>query len=97
MLSGNDPTESWLYSPIHRKRLINVMLLKKSGGTHLGGLRTIVLFPIDYNIAFKHMGRRMVQVAEETNSLSKEQYRSCRNNRAKDLSVNKALRCDLLW
>jgi hypothetical protein len=48
------------------------MILKKSGVTDLSGLRTIVLFLVDCNFAFKHVGGAMMQVAEKTKSLAPE-------------------------
>jgi hypothetical protein len=72
------------------------MIQKKAGHTHLGGLCTLVLFPVDCNFAFKHIGWSMMRVAEKTKSLACEQYGSKRNHRAIDLAVNKSLSYDLL-
>jgi hypothetical protein len=72
------------------------MIQKKAGYTHLGGLRTIVLFPVDCNFAFKHVGRAMMEVPEKTGLLATEQYGSQKNHRAIDLAVNKSLTYDLL-
>lgn len=72
------------------------MILKKSGHTQLSALRTICLFQMDCNFAFKHVGREMMRVEEATNSLAPEQYRSRKGHRAIDLAVNKALTYDLL-
>jgi hypothetical protein len=72
------------------------MIQKKSGVTDLSGLRTIVLFPVDCNFAFKHVGRTMMQVAESTQALAPEQYGSRRRHKAIDLAVNKALTFDIL-
>jgi len=72
------------------------MLMKKSGVTELSGLRTIVLFPVDCNFAFKHVGHQMMQVAEQTGSLASEQYGSRKGHKAIDLAVNKALTFDIL-
>jgi hypothetical protein len=72
------------------------MLLKKSGVTDLSGLCTIVLFPVDCNFAFKHVGRSMMRVAEKTKSLAQEQYGSRKRHKAIDLAVNKALTFDIL-
>jgi hypothetical protein len=55
---------------------LDVMILKKSGVTDLSGLRTIILFPVDCNYAFKHVGREMMKVAEATKALAPEQYGS---------------------
>ncbi len=84
------------YSPDRWKKFLDVMILKKSGITHLSSLRTIVLFPVDCNFAFKHIGREMMKIAEATNSLAPEQYGSRRHHRAIDLAVCKALTYDLL-
>jgi len=70
--------------------------MKKSGITDLAGLRTIVLFPVDCNYAFKHVGREMMKVAESTKSLAPEQYGSRKQHKAIDLAVNKALTFDIL-
>jgi hypothetical protein len=75
---------------------LDVMLLKKSGLTDLSSLRTIVLFPVDYNFAFKHMGRAMMKIVEQTKSLAPEQYHSRKRHRAIDLAVSKALTLDTL-
>ncbi len=84
------------YSPDRWKKFLDVMILKKSGVTNLSSLRTIVLFPVDCNFAFKRIGREMMKVAEATNSLASEQYGSRKNHRAIDLAVCKALTYDLL-
>jgi hypothetical protein len=72
------------------------MILKKSGITDLSGLRAIVLFPVDCNYAFKHVGREMMKMAESTKSLAPEQYGSRKRHKAIDLAVNKALTFDIL-
>jgi hypothetical protein len=46
------------FAPKRWKHCLDVMILKKSGVTDLTGLRTIVLFPVDCNFAFKHVGRK---------------------------------------
>jgi len=84
------------FAPKRWKHCLDVMLLKKSGVTELSGLRTIVLFPVDCNFAFKHVGRAMMKVAEETKSLAPKQYGSRRRHKAIDLAVNKALTFDIL-
>jgi hypothetical protein len=84
------------YSPESWKHLLDFMILKKSGITQLSLLRTICLFPVDCNYAFKHIGWEMMKIAESTNSLPPEQYGSRRSHRAIDLAVNKALTYDLL-
>jgi hypothetical protein len=72
------------------------MLQKKSGVTDLSALRTIVLFPVDCNYAFKHIWWKMMQIAELTKSLAPEQYGSRKRHKAIDLAVNKALTFDIL-
>jgi hypothetical protein len=62
----------------------------------LSGLRTIVLFPVDCNFAFKHKGRAMMYIAEKTKSLAKEQYGSRKGHQAIDLAVNESLTNDLM-
>ena len=79
------------FSPQRWKFCLDVMLLKKSGVTDLSSLRTIVLFPVDCNFAFKHVGRSMMQVAEKTKSLAPEQYGSRKKHKAIDLAVKKSL------
>jgi hypothetical protein len=49
---------------------------KKSGVTLLSGQRTIVLFTVNCNYAFKHIGREMMKIGEKTKSLAPEQYGS---------------------
>jgi len=84
------------FAPNRWKHCLDVMLLKKSGITDLSGLRTIVLFPVDCNYAFKHVGRSMMRIAEQTKSLAPEQYGSRKRHKAIDLAVNKALTFDIL-
>ena len=84
------------YSPSRWKEVIDVMIPKKAGVTHLNGLRTIVLFHPDCNYAFKHIGREMMSLAERTKTLAPEQYGSRQNHRAIDLAVNKTLTNDIL-
>ena len=84
------------FAPSRWKFCLDVMLMKKSGVTDLSGLRTIVLFPVDCNFAFKHVGRSMMRIAEKTKSLATEQYGSRRQHKAIDLAVNKTLTFDIL-
>ncbi len=83
------------YSPERWKKLFDVMILKKSGIMKLSSLRTICLFPVDCNYAFKHIGRKMMKIAEATGSLAPEQYGSRKGHRSIDLAVSKALTYDL--
>jgi hypothetical protein len=75
------------YSPSCWKHSLDVMILKKSGNTLLNALRTIVLFPVDCNYAFKHIGREMMKLGEKTYSIAPEQYGSRNNHWAIDLAV----------
>jgi hypothetical protein len=84
------------FAPRRWKFCLDGMLMKKSGITDLSGLRTIVLFPVDCNFAFKHEGRSMMQIAEKTKSLAPEQYGSRHQHKAIDLAVNKAITFDIL-
>jgi hypothetical protein len=84
------------FAPKRWKHCLDVMIMKKSGITELSGLRTIVLFPVDCNFAFKHVGREMMKVAEATHSLAPEQFGSRRHHKAIDLAVNKTLTFDIL-
>jgi len=54
------------YSPSCWRKCMDVMLLKKSGITNLSSLRTICLFPVDCNYAFKHIGRRRTDRSRST-------------------------------
>jgi len=72
------------------------MILKKSGVTLLSGQQTIVLFAVNCNYAFKHIGREMMKIGEKTKSLAPEQYGSRKSHRAIDLATNKALMYDIL-
>ncbi len=72
------------------------MILKHSGLTDLASLQTIVLFQVDCNFAFKHIGREMMRIAEMTGSLAPEQYGSQKAYWAIDLATNKTLTNDLL-
>jgi hypothetical protein len=84
------------FAPSRWKHCLDVMILKKSGVTDLSGLRTIVLFPVDCNYAFKHVGRAMMKTAEQANALAPEQYGSRKRHRSINLAVNKALTFDIL-
>jgi len=84
------------FAPKCWKFCLDVMLMKKSGVTDLSGLRTIVLFPVDCNYAFKHVGRSMMSIAEKTQLLAPEQYGSRKRHKAIDLAVNKVLTFDIL-
>jgi hypothetical protein len=55
------------------EKIIDIMILKQSGVTHLSGLCTIVLFPVNCNYVFKHIGRMMMFTAEKAKSLAPEQ------------------------
>jgi hypothetical protein len=78
------------------RHCIDVMITKHSGVTQLSGLQTIFLFPADCNYVFKHIGRKMMVMAEKTKSLAPEQYGSRKQHKAIDLAVNKALAYDNL-
>jgi hypothetical protein len=84
------------FSPSRWRNFMDVMIMKKSGVLDLSGLRTIVLFPVDCNYAFKHIGREMMKCAEEGNALAMEQYGSRKHHTAIDLVVNKTLTFDIL-
>ena len=84
------------FSPIRGKHCLDVMILKKSGITDLSGLRTIVLFPVDCNYAFKHVGRAMMKTAKQAKALAPEQYGSRKRHRSINLAVIKALTFDIL-
>ncbi len=58
------------FAPERWQKCINVMIMKRSGVTHLSGLRTIILFLVDCNYVFKHIGREMMAVAEKTKTIS---------------------------
>jgi hypothetical protein len=75
---------------------MDMMILKWSGLTDLNSLHTIVLFPVDCNYAFKHIGREMMSIAELTKSLAPEQYGSRKAHQAINLATNKTLTNDIL-
>jgi len=64
------------FAPKRWGHCLDIMILKKSGVTDLTGLRTIILFPVDCNYAFKHVGIEMMKVAEATKALAPNQYGS---------------------
>jgi hypothetical protein len=65
------------YSPLRWQRCVNVMIPKKSNRTDIDNLRrTICLFGVDANYAFKHIGRQMMINAGCHSTLAKEQYGS---------------------
>jgi hypothetical protein len=84
------------FAPSQWKHCLDIIILKHSGITDLANLRTIVLFPVDCNFAFKHIGREMMKVAEQTKSLAPEQYGSRKRHHAIDSAANKALTFDVL-
>jgi hypothetical protein len=84
------------YSLKRWRNCMDVMILKKTGVTTLSSLRTVCLFPVDCNFAFKHIGRSMMHIAELTGSLAPEQYGSRKRRKATDLAVNKALSYDII-
>jgi hypothetical protein len=84
------------FAPSRWKHCLDVMILKKSGVTDLSGLWTIILFPVDCNYAFKHVGRTMMKTAEQANALAPEQYGIRKRHRSINLAVNKALTFDIL-
>jgi hypothetical protein len=84
------------YSPLRWHKLMDVMILKRSGLTDLNSLHTIVLFPVDCNYAFKHIGKQMMTIAEQAQSLAPEQYGSRKAHRAINLATNKTLTNDIL-
>jgi hypothetical protein len=88
-LEGGFASKRW-------KQCVDVMLLKKLGMTELSSLQTIVLFPVDCNFAFKHVGKELMKIAEQTKRLEPEQCGSRKRRRAIDLAVNKALTFDIL-
>jgi hypothetical protein len=75
---------------------MDVMILKKSGNTALVGLRMIVLFPVNCNYAFQHIGRLMMRNAEKAKVLAPEQYGSRWHHKATNLALNKMLTYDIL-
>jgi hypothetical protein len=84
------------YAPLRWKKCLDVMILKKTGVTHLSSLQTIVLFPVDCNYAFKYVGRAMMKNAKKGAALAPKQYGSRKYLRSIDLAVNKDLTFDLL-
>jgi hypothetical protein len=77
------------------KKCTDVMIPKKASLSELSSLRTIVLFQVDCNYAFKYTGRLLMQLAESTHSLAPEQYGSRKHHKAIDLAVNKSLTKDI--
>jgi hypothetical protein len=76
------------FSPSRWRNLMDVMILKKSGNTLLNDLHTIVLFLVDCNYAFKHIGHEIMKLGEKTYSIAPEQYGSCNSHHVIDLAVN---------
>jgi hypothetical protein len=72
------------------------MILKHAGVTHLSGLRTFILIPVDCNYVFQHIGREMMALAEQAKALAPEQYGGRKCHKAIDQSVNKALAYDVI-
>jgi hypothetical protein len=84
------------YSPKQWQRCVDVMIKKKNNRTDIDNLRTICLFEVDANYAFKHIGRQMMLNAELHGTIAKEQYGSRKKHKAIDLALNKVLTNDVL-
>jgi hypothetical protein len=77
--------------------MIDVMIMKRAGLTSLSNLHIIVLFHPDCNYLFKYVGREMMCITEQTQSLAQEQCGSRKRHRAINLALNKTLTYDVLW
>jgi hypothetical protein len=77
------------FSPERWQKLMDVMILKRSGLTDFSSLRTIVLFPVDCNFTFKHIRREIMKVSERSEFLAPEQYGSHKAHCAIDLVANR--------
>lgn len=82
--------ESIVTSPRNAKSLDYHL---QQGILHQDGdnLRTVDLFHVDCNFAFKHVGRQMMFITAENKSLAPLQYGSTKRQRATDLARNKAI------
>jgi len=77
LLSGMAP-ERW-------KQTLNVMLEKLAGNDNVKKLRIIMLFKVDFNNNNKWLGQVMMQLLEQNNLLTSEQYGS---QKTKQQSLN---------
>ena len=82
------------YVPSRWRKFVDVMIMKKAGFTHLSGLRTIVLFPVDCNSSI--LGDPCCKLQSKQKALAQEQYGSRKGHRAINLATNKSLTNDLL-
>jgi hypothetical protein len=73
----------------------DVMILKKSGITTIKNLFITVIFPVECNYVFTHIGHRMMANAEQSKALAPEQYGSHKSHRATNLATDKVLTYDL--
>jgi hypothetical protein len=81
------------YSPQRHRMGVDVMLLKKENNVHVDNLRTIVLFDSEANMNFKHLGRRSMHSAINSDQIATEQY-SRPHRKAIDHALNRKLMMD---
>ena len=63
------------YSPNRHRQGMDVMLLKKENSYNVDRLHTIVLFDLEANMNYKHLGgRRAMNAAIKLNQVAMEQY-----------------------
>jgi hypothetical protein len=56
----------------------------------------ILLFPVDCNYVFKHVGWKMMRKAEKAGVIAQEQYGSRKGHKAINLAVNKVLTYNIM-
>ena len=76
------------YSPKRWQYGVNVMLEKEEGNAKVDRLRTILLYESDFNFNNKMIGKNMMQEAERSGTLAREQYGSRQGMTAIECSLN---------
>ena len=75
---------------------INVMIPKKANSNRVDKLRTIVLMEPDFNLLNKIIGKRVMRMAEQADSIAPEQFGSRKKKSAIIHALNKQLTTDIL-
>ncbi len=84
------------YSLLRWKKGIDVMIPKKSNSLRAEQLRTIVLMEADFNFLNKLAGKRIMENAENAQSVAEEQFGSRKAKGAINHAVNKQLALDIM-
>ena len=70
------------YSPLAWRKVINMIIEKKGKGNLVQDLRTTNLMEEEFNYNNKILAWEVIRCAEENKQILREQYSSCKNDRA---------------